>query len=387
MKKILLLLVLAVVVFPSVSNAGRTQKNVGHMTELLALAEKREDLLMQAINEITRAQNHGSMMKTTFDGAPMLWRFGSGRFSLNSVDASSVIIGGVRLNPGNKSARRRVNAHYWRFSTLLCESYVRLVRKEKNKSNEFGNCSGLDCDDFESYFERVLMDKNKAKVAFLEFKKQIQPLLERDQLAKKVYDEKLNALFPQYIFAIDDDVVKWKTLRKWYGFKNEHGVNMGNRMFYKKYGDKRNQARLSDEVAEWTPPDEIKFEVNSLKFNFTRYLSRDEAFRATEAFYRVMDGLVESGKAVHSTDGDFDVFMDAEAENGMKGRIILNRKKMCGYWEPAMYSYMGNISSIADKIDGISLKMAKMMVKHVDYAMDKAIAFAREKSGDTVNDL
>jgi len=408
LKFMLSLLLMVSLVFPCAAHAGRTKADDSLYDQIVTLARERQALLMQIMDELKLAQNGGSMMKTTFYGSPMVWTVDiSGRdsvtdlsFWLNSSSGESrsyfQLGNSVLWEAGGEGKRLEIN--YCNLDRLIAECYptffgnerIKLyVEVESKKHHEFQS-RNRELEYYDQYIKKaVLPDKQKEALDY--FWSKLQGLKDLDKEFNAAFSQEFNALFPQYIFSTLDymTITHWPAIEEWQDMQSKmnHNFAMASREWNKKYMGKRDEAKIVDELRSFAIPENLSFGVGSFKFKVDAQLAGNERIAGVERFAALMQGLVDGGKAIHTVDGDFDVYTDAQSENGLKGRVLLDRAKGIGYWEPAMYGEMDRIIPVGEEILDKTIALYSKLCLYVGQVLREAVAVGTQSGDGTVDAL
>ncbi|WP_320171858.1 hypothetical protein [Maridesulfovibrio sp.] len=364
MKKIIFVFFLVICLLPINVYAGRTSNSGSLINEIRELSAERNDLLMSLLNELTRALNNdASMIKGTFEGDPMLWMYGNGEFRMGlnrcTWDRCYRLLGNVKLKV-RKPLTRSYNAYFMPTRS----TFMRALYKE-----HFGGS------EYQDYFASMFPQKKGYKKALASFENALGKLDALDKEAEALFKIKLSALFPKYVIPmIPSGLPKsWKYYDSYHDVYRKYDGNSveAARAWYKQYAPKR--MSLSKKfVSKQKMPKKFNFAVETLYFEIGKGLSNQQRFTKTETVCKILDSFVEKGKATYEKIDVYDVYTDATSKGGMLGRILINRQKQRGFWEPAMFSYMDNIYNYCKKINSVSDKLRAKVLTYATFSYDEA---------------
>jgi len=353
MKRLTLFLVCLFLLSATVCHAGRTQISKSLTDDIKQLAGKRQELLLQLLNEMTRAKNGGSMMKTTFFGDPMLWQKGCTNNRNNAFT-----FGDGAYDNRSHSFERKVGSvllsgtynKIWKDSIQvpkLRDMFMKAFYKKTKYSDVY------------TYLQRQYKSKETRKSADILFAQRLGLMDSQDKLTQQLYGKKLLQLFKNELlfvtfrteFGVTGDAVTSRYHKELQKIAEKHdGRYISAR---EEWFDKHKSHLSSTIYNDGHPlPKEVFLWVASTEFRVLADGSpvSDGCKRLT----KILQGLVEKGVAVHTRQDGYDVYTDAQSENGMTGRILFNESANKGYWEPAMCSYLGNIQTLVRQINTTS---------------------------------
>ena len=393
LKFMLSLLLILSLIFPCAAHAGRTKVDQSLYDEILTLAKERQAFLMDAMDNLKLAQNGGSMMKTTFYGSPMVWAVDAsyGRNSIESLwfllnetskgKRSYIRLGNsVLWEEGGKT--ERADLTYYGLGRVLAECLpvlsatprqLQYIEQEIRKTHEFRMNARLD--EYDKYIKKATLP-DRQKMAREHFWSKMQGLLDLDKECNAAFTKEFNELYPQYIFTslMHNGITDWAPTEEWRDMRKNDNTATAIREWNKKYIGRRNEAKLFDEFRSFAIPEELSFAVGSFRFGVDAQLAGNARIAGIEQFANLMQGLVDAGKATHEVKDGYDIYADAQSENGLKGRILLDRAKGLGFWEPAMFGEMDKLRSAFHAFDEKTFELYKKLSLYVDQVMREAVA-------------